>query len=430
MALPGVKTIVKDRFYSISRQDTPVGPRICVIGTRDTADGTGNVADLDVVQVTKESDVITAFGEGSQLHKAYKELVAAGADRIFMVPLPSDSVFNHTNGTLTSVSAGGDIFETAFAAAEVSMPDIVVPWGRGGVTSDWQDPATPSDDVEYGFHADNTATVANNWAYKVATKVKTISENTNPCIAVMGVRPWIGAGATPATSEVMTPGNVSSHLNLTRLPNKDAVSGSEFIWGEVGRYVIVIAAEVKPVNYSSQNAGDFGYANGATTLAAGLSRMASYISPVNKTVFNITRLRYNPTRTQLSNESGTGITDKGVNAIVLNFNKVPVYAEGMTFAPGISDYTRISTSRIVNEASLVVRQVCQKFIGEPSTMQVRNSMETAITSGLRGMQQLGALLDSDFTVSYIPSENKAVIDLVLTPAFELKTIEVQIAVNL
>jgi hypothetical protein len=53
MALPGVKTIVKDRFYSISRQDTPVGPRICVIGTRTTADGTGNVADLDVVQVTR-----------------------------------------------------------------------------------------------------------------------------------------------------------------------------------------------------------------------------------------------------------------------------------------------------------------------------------------------------------------------------------------
>jgi hypothetical protein len=79
---------------------------------------------------------------------------------------------------------------------------------------------------------------------------------------------------------------------------------------------------------------------------------------------------------------------------------------------------------------MVVRQVCQKFVGEPSTLQVRNSMETAITSGLRGMQQLGALLDSDFTVSYIPAQNKAIIDLVLTPAFELKSIEVSISVSL
>lgn len=430
MALPGVKTIVKDRFYSISRQDTPVGPRICVIAMRNTNDGDGNVADLDVVQVTKESDVITAFGEGSQLHKAYKELVSAGADRIFMVPLPSDTVFNHTSGTVTSSSFGGDVFEAAFVAAETAMPDIIVPWGRGGVPSDWQSPATPSDDEEYGFHADNTATAANNWAFKVATKVKDISENTNPCVAVMGIRPWIGSGSTPATTETMTPANVSSHMGLTRLPDRNSLSGSEYTWGSVGRYVIVIAAEVKPVNYSSQNYSDFGYANGATTLAASLSRMASYISPVNKTVFNVTRLRYNPTRTQLSNNTNTGVVDKGVNAIVLNFNKVPVYAEGQTFAPDSSDYVRVSTSRIVNEASLVVRQVCQKFIGEPSTMQVRNSMETAITSGLRGMQQLGALLDSDFTVSYIPAENKAIIDLVLTPAFELKSIQVSIAVNL
>jgi hypothetical protein len=428
MALPGVKTIVKDRFYSVSRQDTPVGPRICVVGTRSTTDGTGNVADLDVVQVTKELDVITAFGEGSQLHKAYKELVAAGADRIFMVPLPSNTVFNHTLGTVTS--GGVDIFDDAFSAAEVSMPDIVVPWGRGGNSTDWESPATPEDDDEYGFHADNTAAFATNWAYKVGLKVKEISENTNPCLAVMGIRPYMGTSATPSTSEIMTPGNVSAHMALTRLPDKNQTGGSSYVWGDIGRYVIVIAAEVKPVAYSSENYSDFGYANGATTLAASLSRMASYVSPVNKTVFNITRLRYNPTRTQLSNNTNTGAVDKGVNAIVLNFNKVPIYAEGITFAPAVSDYWRISTSRIVNEASLVVRQVCQKFIGEASTMQVRNSMETAITSGLRGMQQLGALLDSDFTVSYIPSENKALIDLVLTPAFELKSIEISISVNL
>lgn len=428
MALPGVKTVIKDRFYSISRQDTPVGPRICVIGTRNTADGTGNVADLDVVQATKESDVITAFGEASQLHKAYKELISAGADRIFMVPLPSNTVFNHTAGTVTS--GGTDVFDTAFAAAETAMPDMIVPWGRGGVTSDWQSPATPSDDEDYGFHADNTTVVSNNWAYKVAQKVKSISDETYPCIAIMGIRPWIGSGATPATTEVMTPANVASHLSLTRLPSKDALNGNDYVWGDLGRYLTIIAAEIKPVNYSSANYADFGYANGATTLAASLSRMSSYVSPVNKTVFNVTRTRYNATRSQLSNSGNTGILDKGVNAIVLNFNKVPVYADALTFAPTTSDYVRLATARIVNEAALVVRQVCQKFIGEPSTMQVRNSMETAITSGLRGMQQLGALLDSDFTVSYIPSENKAIVDLVLTPAFELKTIEIQIAINL
>ena len=57
-------------------------------------------------------------------------------------------------------------------------------------------------------------------------------------------------------------------------------------------------------------------------------------------------------------------------------------------------------------------------------------METSVTSSLRGMQQLGAVLDSDFNIRYVPEESKALIDLVLTPAFELRNIEVQISVAL
>ena len=93
MAIPGVKTIIKDRFYSISRQDLPVGPRVAVIAKRSTASGTGNVPDLDAVQVSNEADVITAFGEDSDLHRAYVELVSAGAERVFVIPLPSNTVF-------------------------------------------------------------------------------------------------------------------------------------------------------------------------------------------------------------------------------------------------------------------------------------------------------------------------------------------------
>ena len=73
MAIPGVKTIIKDRFYSISRSDLPVGPRVVVIAKRTTATGTGNVPDLDAVQVTNEADAITAFGEYSDLHRAFIE---------------------------------------------------------------------------------------------------------------------------------------------------------------------------------------------------------------------------------------------------------------------------------------------------------------------------------------------------------------------
>ena len=125
MAIPGVTTLIRDRFYSVSRQDAPVGPRIVTIARRSTADGTGGVADLDVVRVTNEADAITAFGSGSDAHRAFVELVTAGAERIFVVPLPSNTVFDHSTGALTS--DGTSIFDTAFVAAEAVIPDIIIP---------------------------------------------------------------------------------------------------------------------------------------------------------------------------------------------------------------------------------------------------------------------------------------------------------------
>jgi hypothetical protein len=228
----------------------------------------------------------------------------------------------------------------------------------------------------------------------------------------------------------MTPAQVSSHIYnagagpanlISRNSTVDFGTNGDGLFKEIGRHIVVIASELKPVNYPA----DWGFANGATTFASAISRMSSFTSPVNKTAYNVAALRYNPTRTHQN-----GLSELGVNFIALNFNKVPTFVEGLTMAAGTSDYTRISTMRIVTEAALLVRQVCTKFVGEASTLQTRNSMETAITSALKGMQQVGALLDSDFTVSYWPAENKAFVDLVITPAFELKNIEVQVAVTI
>jgi hypothetical protein len=412
MGIPGVKTLIRDRFYSVSRQDAPAGPRIVAIAKRSNANLTGGVADLDVVRVSNEADVITAFGDGSDAHRAFLELLIAGAGRMYIVPLPSNTEFNPATGAVTSSAV--DIFDDAFIAAESCVPDIIVPWGRGGRPSEWAaTPDSPSD-TTFGFYANNSATVASNWAYKVSAKVKDISENINPCIAVMGVKPFTGA------SETMTPGNVNTHLALSGLP----VRNDSTLLKETGPYVVVVATEIKPVNYSSGDV-DFGYANGAAHMAATISILPSYSSVVNKAAYNVEAIRYSPTRTQQA-----ALSDKGVNSVVINFNKIPVFGDGLTFGWSTSDYTRLSTKRIINDATSVVRQACQRFVGEPSNIQTRNAMETAITSGLRGMQIVGALLGSDFTVSYIPNENKAIVDLILTPAFELKEIEVRVAISL
>jgi len=417
MAIPGVTTLIRDRFYSISRQDAPVGPKIVAIAKRSSgATSASSVQDLDVVQATTEKDVIDVFGDGSDLHKAFLELVSAGAQRVFLVPLPSDTVFSDSAGTITSSSFGGtaaELLDAAFAAAESVLPDVIVPWGRGGNSTDWNGTATPNTNA-IGFFANNSSTVANSWAYKIGVKVKDIATNTHPCVAVLGVAPY-----DDGSNESMTPAQANTHLGLSALASKE-----DSTMKEVGPYVVIVASEVKPVNYES-NGVNFGYANGAAALAATMSKLSSYSAITNKPLYNVQALRYAPTRTQQET-----LTGKGVNCVVLNFNKVAVFGDGVTFAASASDFVRLSTKRIVDDAANLVRQATQKFIGEASSVQMRNSMETAISSALRGMQLLGAILESDFNVTYIPSQNKAIVDLVVTPAFELKSIEVQIAINI
>ena len=383
MAIPGVTTLIRDRFYSVSRSNTPAGPRIVVIAKRDTADNAGNVSDLDIVQATTEKDVITAFGEGSDLHKAFLELISAGAERIYMVPLPATSSFDHTNGYVTATGYTADaMLDAAYAAAETVLPDIIVPWGRGGNSDDWEDPATPGD-TEYGFHADNSTTYSNSWVYKVAARTKSIAENIHPCISILGVKPY-----DSGTKQVMTPAAVATHLGLSALVSRGVSSLKDY-----GPYVCVIATEIKPISYGTNGGTDYGYANGACAMAASLSKMAAYSSVTAKPLYNVQALRYAPTRTQQE-----ALANKGVNSVVLNFNKIAVFGDGLTFAASGSDYSRLSTKRVVDEAANVVRQACQKFVGEPSTIQMRTSMETSISAALRGMQLLGALLASDFNV--------------------------------
>jgi hypothetical protein len=321
------------------------------------------------------------------------------------------------NGT-----TGENVLDTAFAAAETARPDVIVPWGRGAHPTDWEAPATPNT-LPFGFAADATG----NLARSIAAKCRDITDRTQPVFAVMGLKPYVGdEAATPSTgSENIVAANLATHLGLADLPNRELVG-----FGLDGQYLSVVGCELNVAGYPQNTvdrskAGVWGYSNGAALYAGHISQLDPWKAMTGKGIFNVTGLRYNPTRTQQE-----GMIAKGVVPVSLDFNRVPVWVDGLTFAKASSDYTRLSTLRIAFSATQGIREVAQKFIGEAATIANKNALDTAVTGLLRGMTQLGAITSSSFVITYVPRANKAIIDLVIRPVFELRNIEISIAVDL
>lgn len=495
MALPGVKTILRDRFGGLSRTDIPAGVTVAAVARRSNVGGNGSPPDYDPYTARSGADVVTAFGAGSELHRAYMELLTAGAARIVLVPMPASVA----DADLTSTVANNP-FDMAFDAVEAVQPDIVVPWGRGGHPTDWVDPAArgvTADDVAntfttaaahnlyngvrvvfggtalptgitagtgyyvvgikydesgnlltpntfqvsltssgqavdftgvgtavtatptpppFGFVADNSTGTTTSLVKRVAQRMKDMTDRSNPVFAVMGVKPHIPTTNLPRPLGNVLTTELPTHFNFTGL-----IGRNDDVMNEHGSYVNVVVAEMKLAGLQDE----WGYTNGASSYAGFISGTDSWVATTGRATFNVRGLRYVPSRTQQET-----LINKGLVPVTQNYDLVAAWVDGLTFAKDTSDYGRLSTMRIVFDAMSVVRQTAQRFVGQPATLHHRNALETAITSALNGMMKRGALLNADFVVTYIPRENKAVVDLVLTPAFELRNIEVSVSVQL
>lgn len=415
MALPGVKTVLQDRFYTLAREETVSGPRVLAIGVRDTdydPDNGVTVQDFDPYFARSEKDVIKQFGQGSQLHKAFLELVAGGAQNTYLVAMPSDTVDSDYLD-----DADDNIFDKAFDAAELVLPDVIVPYGRGANSLDWDDyatVATPGGSQQFGFVADNAAG-GTSLIVRIGNKIKDICDRSHPCFAVMGVKPWVDGG------ENMTAADVKDHIEFSNLLDRDSTINDDADGENTGYYVSVVAAEIRPLGFPVE----FGWSNGACHYAAAVSTLPSNSAPTNKKLYNVQGVRYSLNRTQRES-----LTTKGLVPVGLDFTRTPLWVDGTTFGKSTSDYARLTTLRIVFETIRMVRGVAEQFIGEPATTENRNSFETGITSGLRAFQLTGGILGSDFIVTYYPRSNSANVDLVLQPAFELRNINITISVQL
>jgi len=244
-----------------------------------------------------------------------------------------------------------------------------------------------------------------------------LTGSTSETIGIISVKP--ADGNTPADIKAWVEKLVVTDASD---PNRAANILSSF----GSKYMDVVAGEL----IFSNEAAYIPYANTPEGLYGGLlSALPINTSPSNKTVHGVTNIRY------LMSGGENGQLDRLTKARLVTFRQKQdgdiAIVSGITIAPAGSDYQREMTRNTVFESMALIRAVCEPFLGEGNSPQIRAAMETAINSALQKLVEMNppALREYDFTIRSTAADQVlgiVNIDLVLVPVFELREIRVTV----
>jgi hypothetical protein len=436
--LPGTSVEITDQGLRITR--APSGPKVVLLGFTTSANENAEPYVPFLVSNTSltsaYSSVKNADGTASELSKALFEAHVAGARNIeTMNILPSAS------GAYLSDDDRYGYLEKAYEVLYNYNADIIVPVGAK------LDSRTLSGHRSFGYQLAN-------FCYR-ATK------NNNTCMGVIGV-----VGATTSPSGTPTLGEIEEWVvdleNYTYCPQYDgttdanddgkpenyafvattsgdmpfAFSGGDILDAkgnrvDIGSYLSVVATNLRAINEAVVDVyPKLGYYNtdGAAAYAGLISSLPSKSAPTNKVIQGVI-LQQGISLSQADRLAGKRFIT------VLDKPKGYVVSSAMTGAYNISEYfrsdfVRLTTVRIMQDAINIIRTVSEQFIGEPNSAPQRNALSTAVENALAAMQEAGALRRFDFNIFATPADQvlgKATIELILVPAFELQQITVYVS---
>lgn len=436
--LPGTSVEITDRGLQITRP--PSGPKIAILGFTTSESDAAEAYVPFQVSSTSFTSAYASFknedGSASELCKALGECYSAGGRNIELMNILPDASGSHTNDD--------DRYGYLNKAYEVLYnynADIIVPCNAPLDSTDLTGPRS--------------------FGYQLADFCYKATKNNNTCIGVVGVKGAVDDDTdTPTIQEIedwvkrleiyencseydgtTDPGDNGVPDNYAFVATQDGYMPANFAGGDIvdakgnkvdiGSYISVVAANLRAVNAAS--ADDYptvGFYNtdGVASYAGLVSSLPSKSSTTNKVLQGVA----------LSQGVSLGQADRLAGkrfVTIIDKPKGYVVASGMTGAYNInqyyrSDFTRLTTVRIMQDAVNLTRNVSEQFIGEPNSAPQRNALSTAVENGLKAMQENGALRRFDFNIYSTPDQQvlgQATIELILVPAFELQQITVYVS---
>ena len=198
----------------------------------------------------------------------------------------------------------------------------------------------------------------------------------------------------------------------------------------ISKHVQVVAGP--PVGVNIPGSIRTQWVTGVTQYASLVNSLPVQVAPTNQVLPQANQLRYNLSLRQLDQLTG----NKFVTFRVKN-NQI-VVVDAVTTAPDLmiggqdkvrSDFTRLSTLRIVNYIVSEMRTALDAYIGQPNEFSTYNAMNTAIKAVIKDAMSNAIIQDATYSVVLGESLDEAVVNLTVLPQFELRKIELSIGLS-
>lgn len=208
-------------------------------------------------------------------------------------------------------------------------------------------------------------------------------------------------------------------LDKTGAPVTDS-NGNKF---DLGKYISVVAGPSVTFNHSVNSLKQ---GNGAVMYMAYASTLASKSAPTNKKVTGTTGLKYNFSNSQLNDIVGNKmVTFQLKYSNTGNIIAGAYVVDAPTAAAKDSDYTRLTTVRVIRDVADAMREVADPYIGEANTIEQRNALSAAISKRLDLLVENGVILDYSYNLVATAVQEllgEASLELGIIPPQELRKI--------
>lgn len=239
-----------------------------------------------------------------------------------------------------------------------------------------------------GVHADDKLVGKyDNFAYQLALACAVMSHYNNVTIGLINT-------TTPSDTSLA---GIENHVRkLEALENLyymrdttgEIITDGEGNRFDLGQFIEVIAGPdfVVPNTRLGQIVAD-----SSAAYVGMVSDLPVQSAPTNKALPSVAGLRFQYSANQLNR-----LTQNRFTTFRYKTDGRVGVVDAMTAAHVGSDYTRLSTARIVKEAVNAVREVADPFIGEPNDAANRNALTSAVDKRLSKMIEAKALLGFQF----------------------------------